>query len=163
VDEFVLAHGQTACRWFRAWADARLGKPRDAYRAIREAYEDNARLGMLAGASEVLGYAAEALLLARDFETARKQLIEALEFADKLGERVYLTQLHLLDARIADALGERDRARHSIGKAIAEARAQEAPWLEMLALSQLCERPEAGAADREALRANATALPALQR
>jgi len=135
VDEFALAHGQTACRWFRAWADARLGKPGDAFRAIREAYEDNARLGMLAGTSEVLGYAAEALLLARDFEAARKQVAEALEFADKLGERVYLTQLHLLDARIADALGERDRARAAVAKAIAEARAQEAPWLEKLALS----------------------------
>jgi len=135
VNEFALAHGQTACRWFRAWADARLGKAGDAFRAIREAYEDNARLGMLAGTSEVLGYAAEALLLARDFEAARKQVVEALEFADKLGERVYLTQLHLLDARIADALGERDRARAAVAKAIAEARAQEAPWLEKLALS----------------------------
>jgi tetratricopeptide (TPR) repeat protein len=137
VDEFALAHGQAACRWFRAWADARIGKPRDAYRAIREAYEENARLGMLAGASEVLGYATEALVLARDFDAARTQLREALAYAEKLGERVYLTQLHLLDARISDALGERDRARDAIGKAIAEAKSQEAPWLEALARSSI--------------------------
>ena len=135
VDEFALAHGETACRWFRALADARLGKPRHAYRAIREAYEDNVRLGMLAGSSEVLGYAAEALLLAHDFEAARTQLAEALDYAGKLGERVYLTQLHLIDARIAEALGERDRARESIARAFAEAKSQEARWLEALALS----------------------------
>ena len=55
VDEFALAQGRTACRWFRGWADARMGEPRDGYRRIREAYEENTRLGMLAGASEILG------------------------------------------------------------------------------------------------------------
>src|SRR5262249_29503964 len=53
VDEFALAQGRTACQWFRGWADARLGQPRESYRRIREAYEENARLGMLAGGSEV--------------------------------------------------------------------------------------------------------------
>ena len=66
ADEFALAEGRIACRWFRGWADARMGKPREGYRRIREAYEENKRLGMLAGGSEVLGYAAEALLLAGD-------------------------------------------------------------------------------------------------
>ena len=72
VDEFALAHGRTACRWFRGWADARMGQPRDGYRRIREAYEDNTRLGMLAGGSETLGYAVEALLLAGDLDAAQK-------------------------------------------------------------------------------------------
>jgi DNA-binding winged helix-turn-helix (wHTH) protein len=153
VDEFALAHGMTACRWFRAWADARMGRPSEPYRAIREAYEDNARLGMQAGASEILGYATEALLLAGDLDGARKQVEEALQVAHKLGERVYLTQLHLLDARIADAHGEPQRARPSIERAIAEARAQEAPWLELLALSALCERPGASHEQRASLRA----------
>jgi hypothetical protein len=66
---------------------------------------------------------------------------------------VYLTQLQLLDARIGDALGEPQRARASIQRAIAEARAQEAPWLELLALSALCERPGATREDRASLRA----------
>ena len=99
VDEFSLAHGQTACRWFRGWAEARKGRPREGYRLIREAYEQNTRLGMRAGASEVLGYAAEALLLAGDVEGAQAQLEEALQIADELGERVYLPQLLLLEAR----------------------------------------------------------------
>jgi DNA-binding winged helix-turn-helix (wHTH) protein/tetratricopeptide (TPR) repeat protein len=153
VHEFALAHGLTACRWFRAWADARMGQAGDGSRRIREAYEENARLGMLAGASEILGYATEALLLAGDLDRAQKQVEEALQVADKLGERVYLTQLQLLDAGIADALGEPERARASIQRAIGEAQAQEAPWLQMLALSALCERPEATREHRTSLRA----------
>jgi DNA-binding winged helix-turn-helix (wHTH) protein len=153
VDEFALAHGRTACRWFGAWADARLANPREAFRAIREAYEENVRLGMLAGASEILAYATEALLIADDVDGARKQLEEALRVADKLGERVYLVQLRLLEARVADARGEKQRAREAIAAALAEARAQEAPWPEMLALSARCERREATAADRASLAA----------
>src|SRR4029077_12975180 len=115
--------------------------------------EENARLGMLAGSSETLGYATEALILAGDVAGARQQLEEALHLADKLGERVHLTQLHLLAARIADELGEPAAAGESIRLALAEARAQEAPWLEMLALSALCEQPVATPEHRASLRA----------
>jgi len=153
LGRFELAHGRNAQRWFGAWADASMGRPREAYRALREAYEDNARLGLLAGGSETLGYATEALLLAGDLGGARRVLGEALALAGKLGERVYLTQLHLLDARIADGLGEPPRAREAIRQAVAEARAHDAPWLEMLAFSALCARGEANAEDRASLRA----------
>ena len=84
VEEFALAHGRAAWRWFRGWADARMGHPREGYRAIREAYEDNMRLGMVVGATEILGYATEALLLAGDLVAAEAQLKEALAIA---GER----------------------------------------------------------------------------
>jgi hypothetical protein len=106
VDEFALAHGRTACRWFRGLADARMGAPRDAYQRIRGAYEDNVRLGMLVGASETLGYATEALFLADDLDGAQRQLDEALQIAGKLGERVYLPQLYLMEAAIARGRGE---------------------------------------------------------
>jgi hypothetical protein len=159
VDEFLLAHGRTASRWFRGWADARMGAPRDAYQRIRGAYEDNARLGMLAGASEVLGYATEALLLAGNLDGAQKQLEEALHTADKLGERVYLTQLYLMQAAIARARGERSAAEASIRRAIAEARAQEAPWLELIALIELCENARAAPEDQGALAALVDRLP----
>ena len=159
VDEFALAHGRTAWRWFRGWADARMGAPRDGYERIREAYEDNARLGMLAGASEVLGYATEALLLADDLDAAQKHLEEALHIADKLGERVYLPQLFLMEATIARARGERKGADASVRRAIAEARAQEAPWLELIALTELCERDRVRPEDRSALAAVVDQLP----
>jgi tetratricopeptide (TPR) repeat protein len=90
VDEFSLAHLRAACRWFRGWADARMGQPLEGYRRIREAYDENRQLGMLAGGSETLGYAAEALLLAGNYDAAEHELEEALEIVQAHGERVYL-------------------------------------------------------------------------
>jgi tetratricopeptide (TPR) repeat protein len=159
VEEFALVHGRAACRWFRGWADARLGKPLEGYRRIREAYEENTQLGMLAGGSENLGYAAEALLLAADWDAAEQQLQEALQHADKHGERVYLPQLWLLEAAIARARGKAALAEAAVRRSIAEAKAQEAPWLELVALVELCEGGAATAADRRALRALVDALP----
>jgi hypothetical protein len=58
----------------------------------------------------------------------------------------------VLEGRIAHALGERDQALKSLRQAVAEARAREAPWLELIALSALCEQNGANAKDRAALR-----------
>jgi DNA-binding winged helix-turn-helix (wHTH) protein/tetratricopeptide (TPR) repeat protein len=159
VDEFALAQGRTACRWFRGWADARMGQPRDGHRRIREAYEDNTRLGMLAGGSEVLGYATEALLLAGDWDGAQHELDDALHVANTRWERVYLPQLFVMQAAIARARGDRAAADAAIRRAIADARAQEAPWLELMALIELCDRHSPTAKDRRALAALLDQLP----
>lgn len=159
VEEFSLAHGQTACRWFRGWAEARKGRPREGYRLIREAYEENTRLGMRVGASEVLGYAAEALLLDGDVEGARAELREAMAIADELGERVYLPQLLLLEAAIARARGPADASSSSVRRALEEARTQEAPWLELLALVELCAHYDASAEERNRLAMFVDQLP----
>src|SRR6185295_6732743 len=100
VDRFAIAQGQTAWQWFRGWADARMGQPREGHRRIREAHEKNVELGMLAGGSENLGYAAEALVLAGDWDAADAQLAAAHD------ERVYLPQLLLIESAIARARGE---------------------------------------------------------
>ena len=134
VDNFALAHGRTACRWFRGWADARMGKPLEGHRMIREAFEENKRLGMLAGGSETLGYGVEALVLAGDWDAAERELAEAIGFAERYGERVYLVQLHLAAATIARARGDSGGEKAASVRAASEARAQEAPWLEQLAL-----------------------------
>ena len=152
TEEHPLPQIRAAQLWFRGWAEAQLRDPRLGYRLIREGCEQAARLGIRAWMSETLGYAAEALVRAGDWPAARKQLDEAMERASAIGEREYLPRLLLLDARIADALGERDRAREAVRQAIAEARSQEAPWLEMIALSALCERDDATAEDFAALR-----------
>ena len=136
-----------------------MGEPREGYRRIREAYEENTRLGMLAGASETLGYAAEALALAGDWDAAQHQLEEALQIASAHGERVYLPQLFLIEAAIARARGESAVADAAVRRAVAEARAQDAPWLELLARVELCERDGATAEDRRALAALVTQLP----
>lgn len=159
VDEFSLGQGRTACQWFRGWADAHAGQPLEGYRLIQEAYEQNVRLGMRAGASEVLGYAAQALLLAGDCDGAQARLQEALQVADELAERVYLPQLLLLEAAIARAQGRTGAAVASARRAVEEARAQEAPWVELLALADFCEHHGATAEDSLALAALADRLP----
>ena len=159
VERFSLAHGRTASGWFRGWADARMGQPREGYRRIREAYEQNTRLGMLAGGSEVLGYAAEALLLAGELEAAQRQVAEALHVASTLEEHVYLPQLFQIEGAIARGGGDRAAASASIRRAVAEAQTQEAPWLELIALIDLAEHGEATAKDRRVLAALVDKLP----
>jgi ATP/maltotriose-dependent transcriptional regulator MalT len=114
---------------------------------------------MLTGGSEVLGYAAEALLLAGELEAAQRQIDEALQVAKTLDERVYLPQLFVIQAGIARARGESAAARASVRRAVAEARAQEAPWLELIALLELCEHDGAAVKDRQALAELVDRLP----
>jgi tetratricopeptide (TPR) repeat protein len=159
VDESEVAQGRIAYRWFRGWADARMGRPREGYRRIREAYDDNTRLGMLAGGSEVLGYAAEALVLDGDWDGAQHELENALRVANTLGERVYLPQLFVMQAAVARAREDRAAADAAIRRAIAEARAQETPLLELMALIELCDQHSATAKDRRALSVLVEQLP----
>jgi hypothetical protein len=58
----------------------------------------------------------------------------------------------VLEARVADALGERHRAHDALLEAIAEAHTQEAAWLELLAHLALCERRDVTVAELAALR-----------
>ncbi len=139
VETATLAQGEAAHRWFRGWAEAHLGLPREGFQLIREAYDHNARLGMFSGGSEVLGYAAEALVIAGDWVAAQAQLDEAMQLASSLDERVYLPQLYLLQARIALNRRESAAARASMLAALEEANAQRAVWLEITVLVALCE------------------------
>jgi DNA-binding winged helix-turn-helix (wHTH) protein/tetratricopeptide (TPR) repeat protein len=153
VDKFELAQGKPACRYFRGWADSRKGKALEGFRQIRGAIDENVALGMVQGASENLGYAAEALLLHGDWQAAQEQLDQALEIVETYGERIYLPQLLLIESAIARARGEPAAAVASIRRAIDEARGQGATWLELLALTELGERGAANAEDRRALAA----------
>ena len=153
VDEFALAQGGTACRFFQGWAEAHLGQPREGFRRIRDACEENMALGMLSGTTETLTYAAEALIAAGDFEAAQAQLDEALGLVERHDERICLPQLHLVDAAIARHRSNPDRAEAAIRSAIDEARAQAAPWLELLALSDLAEHANPATDELDALTA----------
>jgi hypothetical protein len=107
----------------------------------------------------VLGYATEALVLAGDWDGAQHELEHSLQVANTLGERVYLTQLFMMQAAIARARGDRVAADAAIRHAIAEAKAQEARWLELMALIELCDRHSPTAKDRRALAALVDQLP----
>ena len=159
ADEFALAHGRTACQWFSGWAEARMGRALEGYRRIRAAHESNVQLGMWAGATENLAYAGEALLLSGDWRAAQHQLEEAKTIANRSGERVYQPQLTLLEAAIAQARGEDAPAGVSLRRAVTEARAQGAPWLELIALLALCESTHATIADRAMLAQLVEQLP----
>jgi DNA-binding winged helix-turn-helix (wHTH) protein/tetratricopeptide (TPR) repeat protein len=153
AEDAALAQGRAAHRAFRGWAQARRGAPQEGFREIRAAYEDNAALGMFSGGSEVLGYAAEALVLAGDLAGAQAQLAQAFELAERLPEGVYLPQLWLLQARIAEARAQPSLAREAMEQALREAREQRAVWLELVVLVAACERGQAAAADFEGLAA----------
>jgi DNA-binding winged helix-turn-helix (wHTH) protein/tetratricopeptide (TPR) repeat protein len=159
AEEFALAHGRTACEWFGGWADARMGAPLEGYRRIRDAYESNVRLGMLAGASETLGYATEALFLSGDWRAAQQQLEEAVTVARRSGELVYQPQHSLLEAAIARARGDGAMAEAAQRRAVVEARTQGARWLELLALVALCESEHATGEDRAMLATLVEQLP----
>jgi DNA-binding winged helix-turn-helix (wHTH) protein len=152
IEEYALMpHVRAVHLWLQGWAQARLGDARGGYGRICEGHEQAVPFGLRGLTSEARGYGAEALARSGDWPSARRELDEAMRCADAIGERQYLTQLLLLEAQIADGLGEPQRARDSIRRAVAEARAQEAPWLELLALLALCERPDASAKDLAAL------------
>jgi hypothetical protein len=159
AEEFALASGRTAWRWFHGWAMARTGSPLEGFRWIREAHEENLRLGMLAGASENLGYAAEALLHAGDLIGAQAQIDEAMAVVDRYGERIYLPQLLLTEAAIARAGHRPAVADETIRRAIAESRAQGGRWLELISSVALVESGGASQGDRDALAAIVVQLP----
>jgi hypothetical protein len=97
-------------------------------------------------------------LLAGDLDGAQRELEEALRVASEHEERVYLPQLFLIEAALARARGEPDAAAKSSRRAIAEARSQ-GPWLELLALVDLCAHGGATGKDRAALAALIDSLP----
>jgi DNA-binding winged helix-turn-helix (wHTH) protein len=159
VDEFSLGQGRTACNWFGGWADARLGDPLNGYRRIRDAHDENARWGMLAGETETLGYAVEARAIAGDWNAAEAELHEALALADNRAEAVYLPQLFLLQAVVARAQGRRADSECAIRRSLDVARAQQSPWHELIAITELCEHKHATAEDRRTLTALVGQLP----
>ena len=158
VDEYALAQGRTASRFFQGWAEARLGQPREGFRRIRDACDENIALGMIAGTTETLTYAAEALIAADDFDAAQVQVDEALVLVERHDERICLPQLRLIEAAIARHLGDQDRSAAAIRSAIDEARAQGASWVELLALVDLVEHAEPSANEFTALATLVTRL-----
>lgn len=122
VESAMLAHGEGPSLWMRGWAEARLGDPRGGYDLIRKGYACHTRLGMYAGCTEVLAHASEALILAEDWSAAGAELDEAFGLAARIGERLCISRLLLLRARVAVAADDADAAEAAIREAVAEAR-----------------------------------------
>lgn len=159
VDRTLLTQGMGPARWMLGWALAQRGAPREGLALIREGYECHAHLGMFAGCTETLCYAAEALLLAEDWPAAREEIDSALALAQQLGEHVELTNLRLLQARVAVATGDPAAARAAILEGLNHARATASPFYEVKALVALCELPDRVPEDLSALRDAVVRLP----
>jgi DNA-binding winged helix-turn-helix (wHTH) protein/tetratricopeptide (TPR) repeat protein len=158
VEASMLTQGDGPMRWLKGWAMARLGSPLEGFRLIREGYECHARLGMYTGNTETLGYAAEALVLARDFDGAERQLEEAMELVQRLKERAELPNLLLVYSKVALGRGNANRARAFARDALAEARNSGAYFV-LKCAAALCELPDASDEDFETLSQAYGALP----
>ena len=90
---------------FRVWCTHGRASPVEGHALIDRAYRHSAQVSMLHGASEVLGYSTEALILAGDWVRAAQHVDEALQLATRLHEHRYRPQLLLLKRRIALAQG----------------------------------------------------------
>lgn len=134
VEKSMLTQGMGPAKWLRGWAMAHDGNPREGHKLIREGYEAHAKLGMFAGNTETLGYAAMALVLAQDWVNAERQIDEALELADRIHEHVMTPYLLRLRGHIATVQGGAERTREILLRALAAARLQAAPFDELKCL-----------------------------
>ena len=143
--------GRAMADWLGGWVLSRSGRPDDGYESIASAYRRLSELGMLWGVTGIAGHAAEAALLGGRVDDARVLLDEALALSKRTGERLYFPDLHIVGSRIAVAAGDVPQARTSLQVALVEARKQQALWLEVSALTELCALEGARPADRAAL------------
>ena len=160
VDEFALAHGRTACRWFRGWADARMGA---TARRLIDAFGARTKTTRALECSRAQ---------ARSWGMRPRRCYSPATWTERKGSSTkrcrsptssasacICRSCYVMQAAIARARGDRAAADAAIRRAIAEARAQEAPWLELMALIELCEHHSATAKDRRALAALVDQLP----
>ena len=143
VDDHAIGQAQGPSRWVSGWAEAHLGSPQEGLRLILEGFEHNRRAGMLAGGSEVLGYAVEALLLASDLDGAQAHLDQARELGQRFGERILFMYHHMLQSRIDVGRGDIAAARHSLESAVVEAGNQGSLYMEVRLLVHICSLPDA--------------------
>jgi DNA-binding winged helix-turn-helix (wHTH) protein/tetratricopeptide (TPR) repeat protein/type II secretory pathway predicted ATPase ExeA len=155
IDKIVartcVSQGEGPSRYLRGWALARLGRPAEGIALIRDGLERHLRIGMVASSTEVIGYCAEALVLAGDWDGANRELARAFARARELDEQFYLPVLLMLQARVAGGQGDAAAARNWLREAIRTAREQQAAGFELKALLALVEHPASTADDRREL------------
>ena len=159
VDDHAIGQAHGPSRWVAGWAEAYLGAPQEGLRLILEGFEHNRRLGMISGGSEVLGYAVEAALLAKDWDTAQKYLDQARELGQRFGERILFNYHFMLQSRIDLGRGDVAAARRSLEDGMKEARAQGSMWMEIRLVGLLCELPDVSRQDLAELKKVYERLP----
>ena len=159
VEDHAIGQAQGPSRWISGWAKAYLGSPREGLQLIVDGFEHNRRRGMVSGGSEVLGYAVEAAVLAKDWDEAQKHLDKARGLGRRFGERILYNYHFMLQSWIDVGRKDFAAARRSLEDGVAEARAQGSLWMELRQLGLLCELPDAKQEDFAALKAIYERLP----
>ena len=149
--EHGIGYGQGMARILGGWALAWQSDPDTGHARIVEGHAVFKQLGIVAISTQISCYAAEAALLGGRWERAQAHVDEALQLAKRLGERIRVPDLLLLQARIALGQGQLDATRTSMRASLDEARTQDALGFELAALVALCELDGAAAADFAAL------------
>ncbi|HTU65778.1 MAG TPA: AAA family ATPase [Steroidobacteraceae bacterium] len=153
VAKTCVVQGDGPSRYLRGWALAQRGDAQQGIELIRDGLARHLAIGMIANSTEVMGYAADALLLAGDLAGAETQLGAAFAQARELDEHVYVPMLLITQSRVAQARGDAAAAEQGLRESVRVAREQGAPGFELKAALALVERPDASADDRRALAA----------
>jgi len=151
VAQKCIVQGDGPSRYFRGWALAQQGEHAKGLELIRDGLERHLAIGMIAHCTEVMGYAVDALLLAREWDHAQRMLETAFVKARELDEQEYVPVLLIQQAQIAHGRGETDAAYRTLQESVAMSRRQEARGVELRAASELAAHAGATAADRAAL------------
>lgn len=151
VAKTTVSQADGPSRYLRGWALAQQGEARVGLEKIRDGLARHLRIGMISSSTEVMGYAAEALLLAGDLEGATRELDAAFARVEEIGEHYFVTILLMLRARIAQAQGDAAAAYRGLTQAVQIAHQQEAAGFELKAAIARVEHPSSTPADRAAL------------
>jgi DNA-binding winged helix-turn-helix (wHTH) protein/tetratricopeptide (TPR) repeat protein len=149
----TVQHARAPARWFRGWVEVRRGRAAAGVAMILEGFKLYQQSGTLAGCTETLAYAAEALILQRRWDEAQATIDEANAVVERFGERLYVTELRLLQAQVAAGCGDEAGERREMEAALGEARSAGALGAELRASVALAERAERTSEDLANLRA----------
>lgn len=163
IETHDIAQGKGPSQWLLGWSHALLGQPRAGFERIVNGHHHHTRVGMYAGGTHVIASAAQALVLAKDWDGAAAQVAAGFALAERIGERVALIELGLLRAQVARNTDDLAGQRAALSAALAEARTQRASWTETMVLMDLCDRADASIAERAALSEALRRLPTTPR
>jgi tetratricopeptide (TPR) repeat protein len=158
VTRTSVVQGEGPSLYLRGWALARRGDAHEGLLLIRNGLERHLRIGMIASCTEVMGYAVEALILARDWAGASEELARTFARAREIDEHAYLPALLLLQSRVARGQGDEAAGYRWLEEAWRVSREQEASGFELKAAIALVEHPAATSGHRDALRGLLTTL-----
>ena len=129
---------QTWSMGLQGWVMAELGKPREGLALVLRALEALGVQGIEIVRIRFLGLLADIQLRLGEVEAGRAVVREALDLAERTGERFYEAELHRLDGEFLWAAGNTGEARSRFLRALQVTREQGAGLFELRARVSLC-------------------------